>query len=519
MAANLETGVEPRPTGSRLDLIQATVTAIAQHGLSNLTSAKIAGIAGHTAASVNFHFGGKEALLLATLREVSEEFAEVMATVQAESGGDDLQWLLGIVDASLGRRLSESRKVAVWYAFLAESNARKDYQSICGDRDEAFVRTVTTLCRRLIAARGDRRLARCRCGRARPDRAHRPALAGHPVRGRRLRPRGCPAPVPRLPVQRVPLARAAHRGRGAREGEGARDGAGCGRRSGAAVHAPGLGLSQRGIPRARARTPVRALVAGRLPRERGAAGRRLRDFRILRPPWLRRAGRRGDAPRLPQRLRAPRARGRLGRARPLRQVPDLHVPRLDLSPRRAQPQRQRARHLPEVRPLEIRPEADRARSVHGHGVRALPRGRAVGRRAHGAACGGTRALQDGPDGAARRALDPRARDRLEERGRELRRGLPLPDRPSGPVGADGGEVRPRDLPRRHDAALAPHARKAAQVLERGALCEVPAGDRAPARGHAPPLDLLRTVSERVLRHLPGVARLFPSCCRSAPAAR
>lgn len=154
MAANLETGVEPRPTGSKLDLIQATVTAIAQHGLTNLTSAKIAGIAGHTAASVNFHFGGKEALLLATLREVSEEFAEVMATVQAEAGGGDLPWLLGIVDASLGRRLSESRKVAVWYAFLAESNARKDYQSICGDRDEAYVQTVTTLCRRLIAASG-----------------------------------------------------------------------------------------------------------------------------------------------------------------------------------------------------------------------------------------------------------------------------------------------------------------------------------------------------------------------------
>lgn len=74
------------------------MAAIAEHGLSNLTSAKIAGFAGHTAASVNFHFGGKEALLLATLCEVSEEFAEVMANVQAEAGGDELQWLLGIVE-------------------------------------------------------------------------------------------------------------------------------------------------------------------------------------------------------------------------------------------------------------------------------------------------------------------------------------------------------------------------------------------------------------------------------------
>jgi len=154
MAANLEAGAELRPTGSKLDLIQATVAAISRHGLSELTSAKIAGAAGHTAASINFHFGSKEALLLATLREVSEEFAEAMATVLEEAGDDDLRALLGIIDTSLGRRLSDSHKIAVWYAFLAETNARADYQRICGDRDQAWSRTVTDLCRRLIAARG-----------------------------------------------------------------------------------------------------------------------------------------------------------------------------------------------------------------------------------------------------------------------------------------------------------------------------------------------------------------------------
>ncbi len=155
MAANLEPGIDLRPTGSKLDLIQATVAAISQHGLSELTSAKIATAAGHTAASINFHFGSKEALLLATLREVSEEFADVMARVIEEAGGDDLRALLGIVDASLGRRLSDSPKIAVWYAFLAESKARGDYQRICGDRDASWSRMVIDLCKRLIAARGN----------------------------------------------------------------------------------------------------------------------------------------------------------------------------------------------------------------------------------------------------------------------------------------------------------------------------------------------------------------------------
>jgi phenylpropionate dioxygenase-like ring-hydroxylating dioxygenase large terminal subunit/AcrR family transcriptional regulator len=154
MAANLEPSTDVRPTGSKFDLIQATVAAISRHGLAELTSAKIAGIAGHTAASINFHFGSKEALLLATLREVSEEFAAAMARVLEEAGDDDLRALLGIIDASLGRGLSDSHKIAVWYAFLAESKARGDYQRICGERDSAWSRMVINLCKRLIAARG-----------------------------------------------------------------------------------------------------------------------------------------------------------------------------------------------------------------------------------------------------------------------------------------------------------------------------------------------------------------------------
>jgi phenylpropionate dioxygenase-like ring-hydroxylating dioxygenase large terminal subunit/AcrR family transcriptional regulator len=149
MSANPE-NTPLRPSGSRLDLINATVAAISRHGLSDLTSAKIAGMAGHTAASINFHFGSKEALLLATLREVSEEFAETISAELATAADDPLSGLLAIIDASLSLRLSDSRKVAVWYAFLAESNARKDYQRICGDRDQSFCLTVTKFCKRLI---------------------------------------------------------------------------------------------------------------------------------------------------------------------------------------------------------------------------------------------------------------------------------------------------------------------------------------------------------------------------------
>jgi phenylpropionate dioxygenase-like ring-hydroxylating dioxygenase large terminal subunit/AcrR family transcriptional regulator len=143
---------ESRPAGSKRDLIDATVAAIASHGLSGLTSAKIAGMAGHTAASINFHFGSKEALLLATLRTVSEEFAEAIEARLEGAGTDPLTRLLAIIDASLSPQLSAARKVAVWYAFLAESGARADYQRICGDRDTAFNEQVARLCREIVAA-------------------------------------------------------------------------------------------------------------------------------------------------------------------------------------------------------------------------------------------------------------------------------------------------------------------------------------------------------------------------------
>ena len=53
-------------------LIDATITAIAEFGLSKLTLAKISSIAGLTAGTVNFHFESKESLLLETLNLIRE---------------------------------------------------------------------------------------------------------------------------------------------------------------------------------------------------------------------------------------------------------------------------------------------------------------------------------------------------------------------------------------------------------------------------------------------------------------
>ena len=279
MAANFEQGTELRPTGSKLDLIQATVAAISQHGLSELTSAKIAGVAGHTAASINFHFGSKEALLLATLREVSEEFAGAMARVMEEAGDDDLRALLGIIDASLGRALSDSHKIAVWYAFLAESKARGNYQRICGERDSAWSRMVIDLCKRLISARGNglwpdaEAVAQGLMGLI--DQQWQGILFEGDDFDREAARRQCraylcsvfPWLAPRIEATAPARSRAAcARGR---------------RRPGDSRDAACLGLFERGVSRAREGALVPVQLADRRPRERAEGNRRLPDFRVL----------------------------------------------------------------------------------------------------------------------------------------------------------------------------------------------------------------------------------------------
>ncbi|MGH8249058.1 MAG: Rieske 2Fe-2S domain-containing protein, partial [Gammaproteobacteria bacterium] len=139
-------------------LMEATVRAIHIHGLSKLTLAKIAGLAGLTAGTVNFHFASKESLLLATLKHLAEEFDLAIQQALASAGSDPAMCLRALVDANLEIKLADPRKIAVWYAFMSEASSREDYQRICDDRDSAYYRSVLELCRSIAASQpADRR--------------------------------------------------------------------------------------------------------------------------------------------------------------------------------------------------------------------------------------------------------------------------------------------------------------------------------------------------------------------------
>ena len=135
-------------------LIDATITAVAEYGLSKVTLAKISSIAGLTAGTVNFHFDSKEALLLDTLRFVSEEFDRSIANALKKAGTDPSKRLAAIIDASLDPEITEHRKMAVWHAFDSESRGRQDYQRIRGSLDKQNFKLILNLCEQIIKQAG-----------------------------------------------------------------------------------------------------------------------------------------------------------------------------------------------------------------------------------------------------------------------------------------------------------------------------------------------------------------------------
>ncbi len=131
-------------------MIDATMTAISEHGLPKLTLAKIADIAGLSAGSVNFHFASKEALLLATLTDLAAEFERTIVRAVDAAGPGPGQKLLAMFEASLDPGITEPRKTAVWFAFTSEARSRADYQRICGAQDEKIFTMTLQLCDEII---------------------------------------------------------------------------------------------------------------------------------------------------------------------------------------------------------------------------------------------------------------------------------------------------------------------------------------------------------------------------------
>lgn len=142
----------------RREILDSAIVAIARHGLSATTVERVAELAKISPGTIVFHFPKKTELLLATLDDVAAEFEAARKRVLDETTGRPADALRRLVHISLDPSVSAPDKVAVWYAFWGEANARKVYSQRVGACDDAHQADLVALFEDLIASGGYRGL-------------------------------------------------------------------------------------------------------------------------------------------------------------------------------------------------------------------------------------------------------------------------------------------------------------------------------------------------------------------------
>lgn len=138
----------------RRQLVAATIDVIADKGFAGTTLGEVAKRAGMSRGIVNFHFASKEALLIATLRHLADEYAEVLDEAMGEAGQSAAARLAALVEVDFHPTLCTRRKIRVWRAFWAESRARPAVRRLRATLDARYADEAEALCARLIAEGG-----------------------------------------------------------------------------------------------------------------------------------------------------------------------------------------------------------------------------------------------------------------------------------------------------------------------------------------------------------------------------
>lgn len=138
----------------RGQLIDATISSIAEHGISGTTMTTVTGIAGLSIGIVNFHFQSKQNLFEETLVFLAREHRDHWEKAYRDAELTPAAKLLAIVDAHFHPRICSRKKLAVWFAFYGEVGRRAIYRDLMDDIDDERVEVTIALCQQLIDAGG-----------------------------------------------------------------------------------------------------------------------------------------------------------------------------------------------------------------------------------------------------------------------------------------------------------------------------------------------------------------------------
>ena len=149
-----------RPTGEgredvrRLQLIEATVTTIAKRGYARTTLAHVTDHAKLSRGIANFYFKSKEALLLASLKHLTDEYAAFWRRALAEAGDSSADRIGALIRAEFHPRICKRERVATWFAFWGEARTRRAYSQVCATSDQEYFKVLAGLVQAMIDEHG-----------------------------------------------------------------------------------------------------------------------------------------------------------------------------------------------------------------------------------------------------------------------------------------------------------------------------------------------------------------------------
>ncbi len=138
----------------RRELIDATLSIIAERGFAETTVARICDAAGVSRGLVSHYFAGKDALLLEAYRQLSEELAAETAKAMRERNGDPPSRLRALVEVSFRPPVFEANKIAAWLAFWSAARGSAALNALNRELYRAYRASVTRLMAEAARARG-----------------------------------------------------------------------------------------------------------------------------------------------------------------------------------------------------------------------------------------------------------------------------------------------------------------------------------------------------------------------------
>jgi TetR/AcrR family transcriptional repressor of bet genes len=120
----------------RHQLINATIDAIAERGLSDTTLQSVTSGAGLSHGTINFHFKSKDLLFVETLKFLAQEHYNHWTALLSEAGLTPREQLIALIETDFDPSICNPKKLAVWFAFWGEAKARPAYLEICGWYDQ-----------------------------------------------------------------------------------------------------------------------------------------------------------------------------------------------------------------------------------------------------------------------------------------------------------------------------------------------------------------------------------------------